>query len=207
MAQTFEAKVQGAQIRNTLRLNREQLELIQYSNGTSLHEKHNIAEHLNVIKMFMEKDEIEAAKLYIQKTTGSLYNDSDVYCINPYINAVLKYKLKSATDIHFTVESSIGEKNKIDAVDLGILLMNMIDWRINEIQKHNLKKEISLNITKREQVIVMCIDSEISERYMSDNPLEVSVIENIVNKYKGSIVYGVHNNNDMVVMLNEENCE
>lgn len=207
MAQTFEAKIQEAQIRNTLRLNREQLKLIQYSNGTSLHEKHDIAEHLNVIKMFMEKGEIEAVKLYIQKTTGSLYNDSAVYCINPYINAVLNYKLKSAPDIHFTVESSIGENNKIDAVDLGILLMNMIDLRINEIHKHDLKKEISLNITKREQVIVMCIDSEISERHITDNPLEVSVIENIVHKYKGSVVYGVHNNSDMVVMLNEENCE
>lgn len=207
MTQTFEAKVQEAQIRNTLRLNREQLELIQYSNGTSLHEKHNIAEHLNVIRMFMEKGEIEAARLYIQKTTGSLYNDSAVYCINPYINAVLNYKLKLAPDIHFTVESSIGENNKIDAVDLGILLMNMIDWRINEIQKHDLKKEISLNITKREQVIAIGIDSDVSDRYLADNPLEVSVIENIVHKYKGSVVYGVHNKNDMVVMLNEENCK
>lgn len=206
MAETFQAKVQKEQVRNTLRLNREQLELIQYSNGTSLHEKHNIAEHLNVLKMFMEKGEIEAAKLYIQNTTGSLYNDSAVYCVNPYINAVLNYKLKSATDIHFTVETSIGEKNQIDAVDLGILLMNMIDWRINEIHKSDFKKEISINITKREQVIAMCIDSQISDRYIADNPLEVSVIENIVNKYKGSIVYGVHSKNDMVVMLNEENC-
>ena len=149
-----------------------------------------------------KRGEIEAAKLYIQNTTGSLYNDSAVYCVNPLLN----YKLKSATDIHFTVETSIGEKNQIDAVDLGILLMNMIDWRINEIHKSDFKKEISINITKREQVIAMCIDSQISDRYIADNPLEVSVIENIVNKYKGSIVYGVHSKNDMVVMLNEENC-
>lgn len=204
MTETYQAKLQDEEIRSTLRMNKEQLQLIQYTNSSSLHEKHAIAEHLNVIRMFLDKGDQEAARMYIQKTAGVMDEKVRVYCVNPYINAVLNYKIKAEPDITFHVASSIGEVNQIDAVDLGVLLMNLIDCRINIIHRYDLKKDLEINITKREFTIAMAVDSENVKDAEKENPLELSMIENIVEKYNGSIVYGVHDENDMVVMISEK---
>ena len=82
--------------------------------------------------------------------------------------------------------------------------MNLIDCRINIIHRYDLKKDLEINITKREFTIAMAVDSENVKDAEKENPLELSMIENIVEKYNGSIVYGVHDENDMVVMISEK---
>ena len=204
LTETYQARLQEEEIRSTLRMNREQLQLIQYTNGFSLHEKHAIVEHLNVIRMFLDKKDPEAARMYIQKTAGIMDENVQIYCINPYINAVLNYKIKAEPDIDFHIVSSIGQVNEIDEVDLGVLLMNLIDCRINIIRRYDLKKDLSVSIKKRERTIMLSVSSESVEGGGKESPLEISVIENMVRKYNGSIVYGVHDPNDMVVMISEK---
>lgn len=184
-------------------MNREQLSLIRDLQEYSLHEKHEIAQHLDVIAMFMEKGEYESARMYIQKTAGIMNEPVMTYSRNPYLNVVICYKVKAHPEIEFHVESMIGEVKGIEPADLGILLMNLIDCRIDEIETHDFEKRISIILKHRETAITMYLHSVVTERFRQEHALETGIVENIVRKYNGMIEHDVSKKGDTVVMLAE----
>ena len=184
-------------------MNREQLSLIRDQQEYNLHEKHEIAQHLDVIAMFMEKGEYESARMYIQKTAGIMNEPVMTYSRNPYLNAVICYKVKSNPDILFHVESMIGEVRGIEPVDLGILLMNLIDSRIDEIRTNNLEKKICMILKHRETSVTLYIQSPISDQFRQKHLLESEIVENIVRKYEGMMEHDIREAGDTVVMVAE----
>ncbi|MGM9941598.1 MAG: hypothetical protein ACI32N_06355 [Bulleidia sp.] len=204
MIEVFYMKQKEADVLALLDMNREQLSLIRDLQEYSLHEKHEIAQHLDVIAMFMEKGEYESARMYIQKTAGIMNEPVMTYSRNPYLNAVICYKAKSNPDILFHVESMIGDVSGIEPVDLGILLMNLIDSRIDEIRTHDLEKKICMILKHRETAVTLYIQSAISDQFRQKHLLESGIVENIVRKYDGMIEHDIREAGDTVVMLMEE---
>lgn len=184
-------------------MNREQLSLIRDLQEYSLHEKHEIAQHLDVIAMFMEKGEYESARMYIQKTAGLMNEPVMTYSRNPYLNAVICYNVKAHPEIEFHVESMIGEVKGIEPVDLGILLMNLIDSRIDEIETHDFEKRISIILKHRETAITMYLHSVVTEQFRQEHALETGIVENIIRKYNGLMEHDISKKGDTVVMLAE----
>ena len=201
MVEVFYSRQKEEGVLAMAQMNRDQLSLIHDLQEYHLHEKHEIAQHLNVIEMFMEKGEYDSARMYIQKTAGIMDEPVAIFSRNPYLNAVICYKVKSNPDIAFHVESMIGEVKGIEPVDLGILLMNLIDCRIDEIRKYDLAKKISIILKHRETTVTMYIHSEVSESFLQKHPLESGIVENTVGKYHGMLEHDLHRKGDTVVML------
>lgn len=204
MMHVFYEKQSRIQAEKLNRMEEEQLRLLSAVQSSRLQEKHAIAEHLNVIRMFLEKEDRAAAQLYIQKTAGIMDEPVPVYCGNPYLNTVICCRMKSDPDIVFDVRCAIGEECGADSNDLGILLLNLLDIRISEIRNHGYEKKITLRIRKRENMITMYADSQISDSHLRDCQLEYSVIENILHRYHGEIYHGLENETDTAVMLRTE---
>ena len=141
--------------------------------------------------------------MYIQKTAGIMNEPVMAYSRNPYLNAVICYKVKSNPDILFHVESMIGEVRGIEPVDLGILLMNLIDSRIDEIRTNNLEKKICMILKHRETSVTLYIQSPISDQFRQKHLLESEIVENIVRKYDGMMEHDIREAGDTVVMVAE----
>lgn len=179
-----------------LKLSRQQLSVLNDKDIEVIKVKHDIISHLRMIQTFMNNDNYEAADLYLQKTCGLLSNKQSLktYSQNTYINAVINYKTKANKDIAFDIVSEIGNENKIDPLDLGILVMNLLDQRISYINKYNLKKEIYLKISQRENMVSLLIDSQLPDEE-DKNPYDMyegNIINNIVDKYKGTLQRNIH---------------
>lgn len=203
MIEVFYVRQKEQDVLTLSEMNREQLSLIRDQQEYNLHEKHEIAQHLDVIAMFMEKGEYESARMYIQKTAGIMNEPVMAYSRNPYLNAVICYKVKSNPDILFHVESMIGEVRGIEPVDLGILLMNLIDSRIDEIRTNNLEKKICMILKHRETSVTLYIQSPISDQFRQKHLLESEIVENIVRKYEGMMEHDIREAGDTVVMVAE----
>lgn len=204
MMTSFFEKQQRIQAEKMSGMEEEQLKLMEMLQNSRLQEKHAVAEHLNVVRMFLENGDQQAAQLYIQKTAGIMDDPVPIYCGNPYLNMVICCRMKSDPDIVFDVQSAIGEETGMDSLNLGILLLNLLDIRIGEIRRHGFEKKITLRIRKRENMVTMYVDSTTSKSHLSDCSLEYSVIENILHQYHGEMYHGLEKDTDTVLMLRTE---
>ena len=160
-----------------------------------------------MIQTFMNNDNYEAADLYMKKTCGILSDEKNlrIYSQNTYVNAVINYKVRSEKDIKFDVISEMGCNCSIDSMDLGILVLNLLDQRIAALKNNDLKKTIKLKISQREKIISILIDSELPEKNQIssyDHFYESNVINNIIKKYSGSIHFGINTKTDCGITLN-----
>lgn len=207
MVQNAELRVREQSSRRIMEMNKSRLAQLKMNDDLIIRTKHDIAAHLNLLRSFLEKGQYESAELYLKKTGGLLDDESlCFYCANPYINAVIHYEKMNHPCFQFDVLSEIpGECGGIDPIDLGILIMNLIDQRIAAIQRNHLKQKISLKLTQREKILCVRIDSEMNEDMTEEETMsgqiEKSVIENILSRYKGKMHYGVHSATDQAVMF------
>ena len=94
----------------------------------------------------------------------------------------------------------------IDPVDLGILIMNLIDQRLAMIRQNNLTPRIELRMTQREQMLCIKIDSETAAEPSTNDfteQIENSVIEKIITKYDGQVYKGVNSSTDFAVLFKD----
>jgi non-homologous end joining protein Ku len=201
-----EEKIMHENTVKALKLSRQQLSILNDKDIEVIKVKHDIISHLRMIQTFMNNDNYEAADLYLQKTCGLLSNKQSLktYSQNTYINAVINYKTKAEKDIVFDIVSEIGNENKIDPLDLGILVMNLLDQRISYINKFNLKQEIYLKISQRENMVSLLIDSQLPDEE-DKNPYDMyegNIINHIVDKYKGTLQRKIHTETDCGILLN-----
>ena len=206
MRDLSDSKEHEAAIVKTLELSREQLTALKDKDDSVMRAKHEIAQHLNVLKALLENGQIDSAQLYLQ-TTGVILEDvtEKQYSKNPYVNAVISYKAIHDPDITFDVISEIPEMCEgIDPVDLGILIMNLIDQRLAIIRRNDLTPRIELHMTQREQMLCIRIDSETAADPFSDDLTEQignSVTEKIITKYSGQIYKGVNTATDSAILF------
>ena len=206
MRELSDSKEREAAIVKTLELSREQLTALKDKDDSVMRAKHEMAKHLNVLKALLENGQIDSAQLYLQ-TTGVILGDvlGKQYSKNPYVNAVISYKAIHDSDVTFDVISEIPEACEvIDPVDLGILIMNLIDQRLAMIRQNNLTPRIELRMTQREQMLCIKIDSETAAEPSTNDfteQIENSVIEKIITKYDGQVYKGVNSSTDFAVLF------
>lgn len=200
MFETFAVQHGMEQVRRTLELNREQIELLDLNQTCSLRSKHEILQHLNMIQRFLEHKEYEAAQLYIRETAGIMESEiMPVYSKNTYVNSVIACRKKSDPETIFDVTCETGEDCGVDSIDLSSVVLNLIDDRIRRKADD---RHLKLVISERENTVSVLIDSKVSTPVMSE--MEKTVVENIAREYHGAVYQGVKTETDTAVLLRKK---
>lgn len=143
------------------------------------------------------------AQDYIKNKCSQLKNMSiGRYSENKMIDIILYNKVKLMKDKHIqeTVDISIQENINIDDIDLVTLLFNVLDNAIEACEKLDKKRFIHIKIFEKYNCIyVEVINSK--NKYINSIHLKttkedtlnhgigITIIKNIVNKYKGDVLF------------------
>jgi len=188
-------------LENMINSSRREINLLQNRDDQVIRLQHNISAKLKEIHELLEKGDVKAASAYIQ-SSSELNSAGRVWSKNPTVNAVMHYISEAEKDISFHVESALDENCGIDAIDLGVLVMNILNERIEMIRKNSLKKEIELTVYQRENMVYIKVDSETADGSLgSYASMMHSVINGIIQKYNGFSMSSLHTSTDFSLCL------
>ena len=168
--------------------------------------KHDLANHLNLLHYFIEVNNIEEAKTYIERMGIDLkkINKSFYYIEtgSDSLDFILNSKLLVAREKGIEVNTNIGPISElfISNVDLCTLLANLLDNSIEaceRFEKKNTFIKVQLSLIKQNLIIniknssnPVDVDEEgnyITNKKSGDHGLGMLQINRIVNQYNGFI--------------------
>ncbi|MFZ7102287.1 MAG: GHKL domain-containing protein [Peptococcaceae bacterium] len=195
------ADYQAAQVKNELAL--EHFENVKEHMQEVYRLNHDIHHHFGALGHLLEQNDIPRAREYLAKLTGDYSLDKQiVYAKNQLLNYIVGYTAKQAEakGIRFTHTIDLPENAGISDSDLYSLFINIIDNAIaaaasvqDEAERHI---ELACNM-KNGFMHVSCKNSKANGvvfeggRYVTTKSgdgkhgLGLSIIENIVEKYRG----------------------
>ena len=125
----------------------QQLKMIQADNKNLSLIRHDIKNHLFMLKSFYEKGEIDSYRNYFD-TVLSKINKKEEVCKsgNLVVDSIINYKLRNINDINLYIDVCIPKKLEISDVDITVVLGNLLDNAIRAVKEADRKK---LQITMR----------------------------------------------------------
>lgn len=156
----------------------------------------------------LENNKIELVKESLINQLESINDFSKYASSKNVMNTILAYKseeaLKHGVDV--VCEIKINKNHTFNDIDLAIIIGNLIDNAVEACQKlgHNKKKEVSVFIEYINNGMYISITNPVNENVDADNltttkkdkknhGLGLISVKNIVNKYKGDIVFSCEN--------------
>ena len=175
--------------------------------------KHDLANHLNLLYYFIEVNNIEEAKMYIERMAIDLkkMNKSFYYIEtgSDSLDFILNSKLLVAREKGIEVNTNIGPISElfISNVDLCTLLANLLDNSIEaceRFEKKNTFIRVQISLIKHNLLIniknssnPVNVDEEgnyITNKKSGDHGLGMLQINRIVNQYNGFVSRTYENN-------------
>ena len=91
--------------------------------------RHDMKNHLNIIRTFLQNKDYEDADQYLSELDREFITSVKVYCKSSTVNAVLSAKEQTAREnnIHCSFQIDLEETPRIDNIDLCSLLANTLD--------------------------------------------------------------------------------
>lgn len=180
--------------------------------------KHDLKNHLIVLKHYIKQFENEQAIKYIEKMESLDAFKTYVHSENQILNAVLNAKISENQDIDFRIRLDI-ETFDFDSMLLTIVLGNILDNAIEAVE--NLPREkriINVIISENKQHGKIAIDNPYHKAprikngklysLKRDNSvgLGLTSVERIIKDYDGIMEYGIDNQIfRMVILLKKHN--
>ena len=161
--------------------------------------RHELINHLNIIRGYAEQDNKEQLDEYISRiikdnSGNSVFEYSD----NIYINTIIKYLKGIYPKLDIQVEAMIGNDCPTDPLDLGMIVLCL-----SESSFAVLPEGCHILLTVR-QVEDMVIISESADGVLLNEVLsetDYSILEEILGKYHGSLNFNIKVPGDITVLL------
>lgn len=142
----------------------KQFELMKTSLKSAKSFRHDMKNHLSVLKMLVEKNELEDALKHIEQMTDVL-NVTKRYAQsgNVIVDSILNFKLQEAErhGIKVNLELCIPEQLNITSLDMSVILGNLLDNAVNAAMKVNGERIINARIKYNKGRLII----EISNTY------------------------------------------
>ena len=125
----------------------QQLKMIQADNKNLSLIRHDIKNHLFMLKSLYEKGEIDSYRNYFDILLSKI-NKKEEVCKsgNLVVDSIINYKLRNINDINLYIDVCIPKKLEISDVDMTVVLGNLLDNAIRAVKEADRKK---LQITMR----------------------------------------------------------
>ncbi|WP_204902537.1 sensor histidine kinase [Clostridium estertheticum] len=165
--------------------------------------KHDIKNHLSVLYVYIQKNQISEALQYIKEICNvNIENNEFASSGNINIDSILNFKIEQAKKLNINVnlELKIPTVLQVSSFDLNVILNNLLDNAINAIDKLKDNREIDLTITYKTNYLFIYIsnyfnaDMKIKNDKLSTRPqneliygIGLNNIKNIVKKYNGTL--------------------
>ncbi len=127
----------------------KQFELIRQSQDKMRTFRHDMKNHLSVLKSLVEKQDVEATLTYSQGITEFLDNpDEYARSGNSELDGILNYKIHEAREkgVQVDLKLTIPERLAIQPFDLSVILGNLLDNAIEAASLVTAEKKIRLEI-------------------------------------------------------------
>lgn len=194
-------------LETTAAIYRDRMEALFENETDTVKFNHYVRYHLKALRQYMEEGNYESAESYVRGLMVD-YKDDEVHSFseNIYINTVVNYIVKREKDIEITVDSMIGNQPGVDPVDLGIIIMNLLEKSILRIREYDLPQTVKLYAVSRENMICLSVQTQETENTISkpttDNYIEVTIVNHILEKYNGQIIEDEGDCSRIDVLLN-----
>lgn len=136
----------------------KQFELMKTSLKSTRSFKHDMKNHLAVLKLLVEKNEQNEAMKHIEQMTDAFITAKEyAQSGNVIIDSILNFKLQEAVlhGISVSLELYIPEQLSITSFDMSIILGNLLDNAINACYKLEKDKRLDLKIKyKRGRLLI-----------------------------------------------------
>lgn len=179
-------------------------ELYKYQNELRMF-RHDIKNRLLSFIGLLKENKVEKA-LYAMESNLNMIdemNNNIVNCGNPFIDAILLSKLKTARekDIDIKISIKLADKINVDEIELGIVLGNALDNAIEAVEKSiNNNKTIVFSLILTEDRISIFIQNPVNENIDTDNlrttktnkekhGFGIKSIQAIAQKYNGLAIF------------------
>lgn len=164
--------------------------------------KHDLRHHLKIIYSFVEREQHEKLKNYLNEYAQSLPSEAPIcFCEHPAVNPLLVWYAGQAKEynIHFDVRVSIPAKIHVSNPDICVLLGNLLENALDACiaQSHGERIIRVSGGIQSEYVIVFTIDNTyetpirqtkggtfLSSKHSAEG-LGISSVQNIVSQYNG----------------------
>ena len=194
-------------LETTAAIYRDRIEALFENETDTVKFNHYVRYHLKALQQYMEEGNFESAESYVHGLMAN-FKDDEVHSFseNIYINTVANYISKREKDIEITVDSMIGNHPGVDPVDLGIIIMNLLEKSILRIREYGLPEKVRLYAVSRENMICLSVQTQETENTISkpttDNYIEVTIVNHILEKYNGQIIEDKGDCSRIDVLLN-----
>lgn len=175
--------------------------------------KHDLKNHLIVLKHYIEESENNRAIEYIKKMESLDAFKTYVHSENRTLNALLNVKISENQDIDFRVRLAI-DKFDFDLILLTIVLGNILDNAIEAVETiPKDQRVIDIIISENNQYGKIVVDNPYSKKPIikkgklyslkreNSIGLGLTSVERIIKDYDGIMEYEVDNDNFHIVVL------
>lgn len=165
--------------------------------------KHNYKNMLIALDIYLNNNDIESAKDFIQKSNVIISEPNKYNTGNYILDALLSDKSKVAEKHNTTIIfKGVINKNEIDNIDLCIIFGNAIDNAIEACQKFSfdIKKEINIVIKHLNHFMIIIITNPVTSQIQIKNKdinstkddsknhgFGIKSIKKIIDKYSGEL--------------------
>lgn len=165
--------------------------------------KHDYRNHLSIIKVLADVEDIHELKKYINKICEKIeISDKLVFTNNIIIDSILNFKIEEikSKNINYEIDVNIPKELEIDSVDITTILSNIIDNAIeatNKVDNFNERfikiylemddNKFIIKIMNTYNGILKYKNGEIlsTKNNFLDCGIGISNVRNVVQKYKG----------------------
>ncbi|MDW5300054.1 MAG: GHKL domain-containing protein [Sedimentibacter sp.] len=145
----------------------KQFELMKTSLNSTKSFRHDMKNHLAVLRLLVGKDENNQAVKHIKQMTDAIITANEyAQSGNIIIDSILNFKLQEAANhgINVSLELNIPEQLNITSFDMSVILGNLLDNAINACLKLEKEKRLDVKIKyKRARLLI-----KISNTYNGD---------------------------------------
>ncbi len=167
--------------------------------------RHEINNHMQTIKILMDKNETEKAKNSVA-ALGEIYDQflNTGYCENKIADAVLHNKISYAKDrdIDLDIRCAIPEEISVRDIDLMTIFCNVLDNAIEACENTMQSRSLSLHCgIKSGYLTIKCVNSKSNEYRIagddfvttkedkSNHGYGIKIVRQIIEQYDGTAVF------------------
>ena len=179
-----------------------ELEMMQQYEGLLTKSKHDLLHHLNTIRNYIQMNDHEEAQKYIEQSIQKTTVDSPLrYSDNVYVNAIIRYMEFAKPEINISIDSTIGKDCRIDPLDIGLIVLCLLDSPTETIRN---SQKIKLTLRQVEKLVIISEAIEDADVISLLNETDLSMLNEVIARYSGSMNTGVKDAGDLVILLREK---
>jgi len=179
-----------------------ELEMMQEYEGLLTKSKHDLLHHLNTIRNFIQLNDHEEVQKYIEQSIQKTTVDSPLrYSDNIYVNAIVRYIKSTKPEININVDSTIGKDCRIDPLDIGLIVLCLLDTPAGTIRN---SQKINLVLRQVEKMVIISEAIEETDVISLLNETDLSMLNEVIARYNGSMNTDVKETGDLVILLREK---